>query len=375
MKKKILLLLTVILAINTYSQINFEKGYYIDNSNQKINCFIKNIDWYNNPTEFEYKLTEESDFKKTTIRNVKEFGIDSISKYVRSKVKIDRSEENFNYNTSSIKEPKLKEETLFLKVLIEGKSNLYEFNDKSLKRFFYSKADASIEQLIYKLYKLSDKVLQNNKYKQQLWYDLKCENFEINDYEKIDYTKSELVDFFVKYNECHHSNFINFEKKGKKKMLHLSIKPGFNTSSSNKIIDPFRPRIGVEAEFTLPFNKGKWAIVVEPNYQFFETSAKQHPFNGFEFPIGIRHYSFLKNNSKIFFNVLYNIGIAPKTSNLSTTNFEVSNLNIFDIGIGFKKNDKYSLELRYLYERPFSKDIVNAYGVDSLSLIFGYTFF
>ena len=39
----------------SYSQITFEKGYFISNDGIKTECFIKNLDWRNNPTEFEYK--------------------------------------------------------------------------------------------------------------------------------------------------------------------------------------------------------------------------------------------------------------------------------------------------------------------------------
>ena len=70
------------LSFNSYSQISFEKGYYIDNDNKKINCLIKNIDWMNNPTEFEYKLPENDNSKRITIRSVKEFGVYNSSKYI-----------------------------------------------------------------------------------------------------------------------------------------------------------------------------------------------------------------------------------------------------------------------------------------------------
>ena len=56
--KKWLFLVFPILATNCCAQISFEKGYYIDNSNQKVDCLIKNVDWKNNPTSFEYKLSD-----------------------------------------------------------------------------------------------------------------------------------------------------------------------------------------------------------------------------------------------------------------------------------------------------------------------------
>ena len=58
MKKKLFFLLTIILSLNSYSQVSFEKGYHIDNNDQKISCLIKNLDWKNNPTKFEFKLSE-----------------------------------------------------------------------------------------------------------------------------------------------------------------------------------------------------------------------------------------------------------------------------------------------------------------------------
>ncbi|WP_397364543.1 hypothetical protein [Olleya sp. R77988] len=117
MKKQLLFLLTIILSFNCYSQITFEKGYFIDDSNQKTNCLIKNIDWQDNPTEFEYKLSENSKSKKANIKSIKEFGIDNISKYVRSIVNIDRSSEMLDDLTND-RNPEFKEEELFLKVFI-----------------------------------------------------------------------------------------------------------------------------------------------------------------------------------------------------------------------------------------------------------------
>jgi hypothetical protein len=91
MKNKLLLFLIIstILNIHCFGQIVYEKGYYIDNSNQKIECFIKNLDWNNNPTKFMYKLTENGEKNTLDIKLVKEFGIGDGLKYVRKKVQID----------------------------------------------------------------------------------------------------------------------------------------------------------------------------------------------------------------------------------------------------------------------------------------------
>ena len=165
MKKQLLLLLCLVFTANAYTQIVFEKGYYINNADEKVECLIKNIDWRNNPTEFEYQLNENSEKKKVTIETVQEFGITGISKYVRSTVNIDRSSSDV-HDLSDEKKPIFKEETLFLKVLIDGKANLYEYIDGSLSRYFYNKKNTPIEQLIHKNYQKTGTIVigENSRY-------------------------------------------------------------------------------------------------------------------------------------------------------------------------------------------------------------------
>ena len=136
--KELKLILVFLLSITIQAQIRFEQGYLIDNNNQKQVVLIKNVDWLNNPKSIEYKNNETSKVEIATINQVKEFGIDNQSKYVRADVKIDRSSEDLD-KISSNEEPDFKEEKLFLKVLIEGDASLYGYNDYNLKRFFYKK--------------------------------------------------------------------------------------------------------------------------------------------------------------------------------------------------------------------------------------------
>ena len=116
MKNQLLGILITILSMQCYAQVLFETGYYINNNGQKIECEIKNIDWKNNPTEFDFRLSENTEQKKATTETVKEFGIYNYSKYVRSVVNIDRSSKYLS-EISTDKNPIFAEEQLFLKVL------------------------------------------------------------------------------------------------------------------------------------------------------------------------------------------------------------------------------------------------------------------
>ena len=143
--KKIYLLFLFI-GINCFSQINFDKGYFIENSGTKIECLIRNIDWLNNPIEFEYKESENSEQKTITIKDVQEFGIYDNSKYIKANLNIDLSSNNLD-DLSDNKEIIFEEKELFLKVLIEGEASLYEYVDGKIVKFFFKNNNTEIEQL------------------------------------------------------------------------------------------------------------------------------------------------------------------------------------------------------------------------------------
>ena len=72
MKSKLLLFIIFFISITTNAQIIFEKGYFINNNNQKTECLIKNLDWRKNPTDYKYKLSQNDLAKVATISSVKE---------------------------------------------------------------------------------------------------------------------------------------------------------------------------------------------------------------------------------------------------------------------------------------------------------------
>ena len=406
MKKQTLFLLIAIINLNCFSQISFEKGYYIDNANQKINCFIKNIDWVNNPKEFEYKRLLSEEPTKISISSVKEFGVYKHLKFVRKIVNIDRSFRGLK-KLSYDRNPLFKEEQLFLKVLFEGKSNLYVFVEGNLKKYFYTKDNSDVEQLIFKKYKVSEtRVKDNNRFRQQLWNNLKCSSIKIDKVESLKYKKNDLINFFTEYNECHNVKLISYEKRKKRDLFNLTIRPRLNNSSltlENSVanntfsFDNYTGfGVGLEAEFILAYNKNKWSILIEAIYQQYKSKGitddtnvgggkiiSELDYNSIELPIGLRHYFFINNNSKFFtnaslvFDFSSKSSINQKRSDGSTfKSFDVETSSNFVIGFGYKYNDKYSLEIR----QQTGRELVSSYsGLSSsyktFSIVFGYSLF
>lgn len=343
------------------AQVKFEKGYFINNSDYKIDCFIKNADWKNNPTEFYYRESENSEISEGSIETVKEFGVDDQFKYKRFVVDIDRSSDLTKY-VSNEKQPIFKKEKLFLKVLLEGDATLYSYEGINLKRYFFSFEDKPIEQLVYKKYQVSqNRFGKNNYFRQQLSNNLKCPSITKRQFEHIKYQQKELINIFNEYNNCGSNNYTKYTEK-KVDKFNLSIRPGINSSSlsiDNTFYSSFQSikfdsnlnfRIGIEAEYILPFNKNKWAIIIEPSYNYYNSeypdnySNKTAELKLIDIPIGIRHFFFINKDSKLFVNssFLTGFGFNSKIDFLDAAG--IRNNMVFGVGYRYKK---LSFELKY----------------------------
>lgn len=397
--KRIILLTGLIMFGVFNAQIKFEKGYFINNSGQKNEVLIKNLDWKNNPTEFEYKTEENSKVNKETIKNIQEFSVGTNQKFIREDVSIDTSSEDLN-KISSEKNPVFIKQTVFLKYIIEGKASLLSYTGtlSNTKRYFYTVDKNKAQQLIYKPYLVeNNQITYNDEYKKQILTDLKCD-INNTDISSVNYKQKDLTNIFIKYNECSNAEVTNFSKVNKKKdLVNLSIRPGVVFSSFDitnyydRKIDfgsQTTFRLGLELEFILPFNKNKWSIFVEPNYQYFKANTefiinekireRSIDYKAIQIPIGIRHYFFINDKSKIFLNIAGAPSISlsskivfsddPKANKTSTGVPMV-------LGAGYKYNDKFGVEFRYSNESLINNYLNWDSSYKTVSVILGYTLF
>ena len=394
MKQVLALFILLFLSFNTFSQVTFEPGYIIDNSGQKTICLIKNNDWKNNPESFDYKINEAATVLEGNVYNIAEFSIDNGKKYLRQKLEIDRSK-SLVKRLSKNKKPEFTTETLFLEQLLEGDANLFYYEDSNLIRFFYNINNSPTEQLVYKKYLTPDnRIGENTDFKKQLWDELKCDNLSLDDVKTTDYKKSELIEFFTLYNQCKNPAYVNTtaSKINNRKVFNLGLRAGLNSasmdfkspqSSTNFNLDNSSSlRFGIELEATLPFNRNKWSIFIQPMYQSFEGEAQLEFQNVFvdyksiETSIGVRHYFFLNPDSKIFINSAFQIDSALDSyiDFETSSDFEIAPRTSFSFGLGFAHKNA-SIKLNYNPRRALLSNyaaISSDYKV--LSLVFGYNF-
>ncbi len=410
--KKIFSLFLIIITSNSFAQVSFEEGYFIKNSGEKVSCLIKNILWHDNPNIFEYKLHDNDELRIASIENTKEFGLGEKLKYVRFIVNIDRSTndlQKMKYNRN----PEFHEETLFLQALVEGKASLYAYKDFNLKRYFFATDSMRVSQLVYKRFigtkdKRSidkDRLKKNERFKQQLWNAMPCEDVEIKDVNSLNYNKTELVKFFKKYNESTGVNYTYFGAQETRHLLSWTVKAGITNSGiniHNERNDSYNMNFdksitgsfGLEAEMILPFNKNKWSFFVAPTYKSYNSETDltyvqtititkvmkvKADYKSVEIPIGFRYSLISKDKSRFFINTAFVYDFPMNSSILGEredlVDFEIIKSRHISFGLGYRYKDKYVIDLSYGLKKSFTSVANLITEFESMSLSLGYKIF
>ena len=368
MKTCLALLFLSLFVLNLSGQIRFERAYFIDNQGNKTECLIKNSDWNDNPNSFVYRATETTRTNSASIETVQEFGVYNFSKYIRAKVDIDRSSgdiSKMDYFGNAV----FHSEELFLKVLIEGAMSLYQYTDGDLNLFFYQTPTQGIRQLVYKKYIVDQNTIASNvEFREQL-AGAKCAQARPELLQELKYYKTELVKYLIAYHQCQGLSFTNYDGKIKRDLFNLRVTTGLSFSDFVFVgVDGFSqratPRLGLDLEFVLPFNKSKWAFFVEPNLQsFFATESIRNDltsinYRALEVPTGLRHYFFITEDLRFSLSAAYafELSFNSAMNRIDGRQYELSGGNVLAGGAGMSYK-KFSAELRW-YEK---KDLLRLY--------------
>ncbi|QYA24258.1 hypothetical protein G3I01_01605 [Gramella sp. MT6] len=398
MKKLLTLGLFLFSGIMAIGQINYEKGYFIKESGDKVEAFIRNSNSIQKEGKFNFKLTEKGIVNSISASEVQELGIGDDTKFLSRIIQIDQSS-SIQRSLDENKDPDYKESREFIQVLIEGTANLYFYKFKNNQYYYSTQEDRDIKPLVNKKYLVDDsKIEENNLYRRQLFDHLKC-NFEKSPvFQEIDYKRDDLIDFFRRYNECKDEDYKDYSKRDNKFEVNLNLRPGINQSTFQLVFGDRRGskrefskvseigfRLGVEGEFVLPFNRNKWAFTVEPAYQYFSYEEVRYDqevrvdFSSVEVPIGLRHYLFLNEDSKIFINAAF-VPIFNIKSDVYLQHYDdigLADKPYFSGGIGFKYKNKYSAEFRVGSKRDIIVNRETRWHSDfqTISFIVGYSIF
>lgn len=385
MKRIVSFLFGVMVSAAAFGQLKFVPAYFINNDGQRTDCEIKDVDWESNPTSFEYR-TGQSEPSQLSINDVKEFGITNGSIYRRFTVGIDRTSDDPNNLTVS-RTPDFKNETLFLRLLITGKGTLYEYFDHGLKRFFYQVNEGEVQQLIYLRFLGTAEgrgghyetgyIESNNQYKQQLFNDLKCANLDQRDFANLKYERASLMKLFNRYNKCQGGESESIELEQQTSTTHITLRAG-TASNGFRLVDATNGtttdldkslafRVGVEIEIVMPFNKGLWSVVAEPDFQSYSSKnasgTTQLDYKSLDLGVSLRRYLML-SDQRAFYVGLGGVYALPLGGSgaLKTGSYKLdlsAGVNFY-AAIGYRIN-KVSAEFFYGFGRGIMGDYLS-YG-------------
>jgi hypothetical protein len=372
MKVKALLILSFLtFSQQIFSQKNMVLGYIIKQNGDTTKGKVDDGFWSKNPTKINFS-TNDTDIKTyDAVKELKGFGINEKSVYVRKKIAIDITP----YENSSLLETSeriiVSDTTLMLRHLVKGKVNLYFLRDnKSKPHFFAEKITLPIAELVKHDYiKVvgSRKIIVKEKlYNNQLSELFKDNSIYENKVLNLEYTEPSLSAAVSDYNK-NFGSVNNYEAPKSEKLsatvfLQIGVgQYGYNTKYSTPFSDYnfqkssiFIPSLGLKGLFEIPSKRRKWSISTDVNFntysegvQIFVNSTPQKDNAYLNFAIAPQ-YSFYKNKEKHrdFYALAGFTWEVPLNNNDESYNLRNRPRFGYKTGVGYRIQ-KFNLELTY----------------------------
>ncbi len=200
-------------ALSGLAQSVFEKGYFIDRSGQKTECYILTEEWRANGY-VTYRYSDKEPAQSKPLAEISELSVTGAFKIIHTQIQIDLSEDTPAL-LSYTRDPEWSNQEVFLWTLVEGVSNLYVYEYEGLKRYFYSTESVPIEQLVFKKYKTTDRVEVNDSFKQVLFEEVNCSGNLSGHFSELSYTEEDLVKHFLLENKCTGLPFVSYQRNTK----------------------------------------------------------------------------------------------------------------------------------------------------------------
>ena len=399
---KYLIIFFFIITASGHAQFNFERGYVVmEGSLERQEGYIKkNGSWLNNPDFIVFKTSEDANRSTFGIRDIKEFGVDGKVKFIKATVMIDKSSLNTE-KLSTKRELNYVEETLCLKVLVEGEKSLYKYKNNNIVKYFYQAGEDSIQQLAYKKYRQEKEEVgqdkeytyENKSYIRQLKTYVAC---SLNSDIKIpDYKEKDLVEFFKANNNCDQEDtelVKSYDKKEVPNRFDLGLVGGVSLvemqariagegDARNELFyeESTQFIIGAIAELYSANGRLSYSFELTYNSKYESENIGNGPENTLKYAylrpiVALQYHVLLGDKSSIFlsggayFDVNLDGNILPPPLN----SFESLNTTTAGgiIGLGAKIN-KLGIMVRYTSNKPF-RQIYTDDKFTTLSFVLSY---
>lgn len=160
-----------------FAQSNFQSGYVVTNSKDTLKGFIDYKERKATPRSIDFRSDRNGRTKVYQLDDCIAYGIDGQVYYQRFVVNVSLSEVEIS-KLSYEENMAVQRDTVFLRVLQEGKNlSLYVYTDQLKRRYYIKNRDAEepieLIQSIYLNGEAGNAIVKNNKYQRQLLLEMK----------------------------------------------------------------------------------------------------------------------------------------------------------------------------------------------------------
>jgi hypothetical protein len=255
-------------------QKNFIPGYLINLNGDTLHGFIDYRNSDVNPNLISFKTTLDKSPVLFHPTSIKSFALPN-EIFESAIISVDKAS-NRTGEISYYAGFDLREDTVFLRTLIQGIKSLYYYFDMFGKEHFFIKKGTEFELLVYKKYKVMKDdaigIAYNRKYLQQLSEYFQDCPAVLSQLEKTEYNKKNLINLFTFYYDCINSE-IEFQKEKDKYSVEYGLLGGPSLTKLNFISISFPYISNVDYPLSLYISGGIFLNIVLPGHQ------KKYSFN------------------------------------------------------------------------------------------------
>lgn len=225
----------VFLTTLLQAQSNFISGTIIKSDGTTLSGLINFQEWEVSPSKIEFKSSKGADKQIFTPKEITSFDITGIEKYISAKVDLNVAPIELEKLTTD-REPIFENTTIFLRMLVESRANLFYHIDEIGKEHFFFKVDnAPIEELIFTMYHegLYEKEIgAYHRFRRQLIEDLAdCPSLRTL-IDMANYDRASLQPIIESYNVCVNEE-IAFTEREDKSVIKAGLVAGIGVTRLN----------------------------------------------------------------------------------------------------------------------------------------------
>ena len=368
----------IFLFLNLSFSQKFEKGYFIENNGNKVECFLDKKYQFYSPDIVKYKLLENDNIKEIGLNSIKELSIYNKVIYYKFNVELEVSGVGIE-DLNNEKKLNTITKNVLLELVEDGKIKLFVYNFDYKSCFYLLKEGESVPELLdYKKYRSGEQfvaVSENNDYRNEIYNFVKDANISAAELENIEYEEDDLQKVIKRYNEFNNNSLsLNIKKSKSSK---LNIKPRLSILNSsveyqNLINSSFNSKSKFDSKVGLGFGIdleletiSNFSVFLSPIFSSYTNTSTQTIYGvssndrvietkvDYKFIrnlIGVRKYFELKNKKEIYLgaNLIFDYVLNSET--IQVFHPDLINLNSnFQLGLnlGFDINKRYYIEFNY----------------------------